>query len=281
MKKYLKHFLLFLSFSLFLSCGAKKTKDISYAQDLKSTSLKTAKLNIFTPRKSKEKMPVLIFVHGGNWNTGNKDQYGFFGRNFAKKGILTVIPDYTLSPNTDYDGMATQIAEAINWATKNAAKYGGDPNQIFLTGHSAGGHLVALAALNPKYGINPDDIAGIILNDAAGLDMKNYFESEPPTDTNDYLATWSNDPNKWQDASPVYFLNQKSPPFLIYIGDKTYESIKVANTQFLDKLKPLQPDVKTIHINKKHVPMVLQYFFPWNNRYDEISNFIQSKSTKN
>lgn len=277
MKMYLKYPLFLFTAIVLSSCGAKKIKDISYTEDLQNKVLKSAKLNVFVPRKTHEKLPILIFVHGGNWNTGNKNTYGFFGRNFAKKDIITIIPDYTLSPTTDYDGMATQIAKAIKWAKENAEKYGGDPNQIYLTGHSAGGHLVTLACLNPKYGIDPESISGIILNDTAGLDMKNYFENYPPTNENNYLETWSNDPKKWEDASPIYFLNQKSPPFLIYVGNKTYESIKIANQRFLEKLKPLQPNVKTIYVNKKHVPMILQYFFPWNNRYDEIESFINSQ----
>lgn len=195
MKFNLQYLFMIFATVLLSSCGAKKTKDISYAEDLKNPVLKSVKLNVFQPRNTKEKLPILIFVHGGNWNTGNKNTYGFFGRNFAKKDIVTIIPDYTLSPDTDYYGMATQIAEVIKWAKKNAEKYGGDPNQIYVTGHSAGGHLVALATLNPKYGISPETISGIILNDAAGLDMKNYLESEPPTDQNDYLATWSENPD--------------------------------------------------------------------------------------
>ena len=265
-----------IAFCFFLTgCGAKKVKDIPYAGKLENGALKSVKLNIFTSRKSKKKMPVLIFVHGGNWNSGSKNTYGFLGRNFAKKGIVTIIPDYTLSPKTDYDGMASQIAASIKWAKENAEKYGGDANQIFLTGHSAGGHLAALAVMNPKYGIDPASISGIILNDAAGLDMKNYLEENPPTSEDDYITTWSDDPKKWQDASPIYFLDKKTPPFLIYIGDKTYQSIKVANARFLNALNPLQPSVKPIYINKKHVPMVLQYFFPWSDRYDEIKEFIE------
>lgn len=267
-------FIILSSLFAFASCATKKIKDISYAETLPETELKSVKLNIFKPRKSQEKLPVLIFVHGGNWNTGNKNTYGFFGRNFAKKGVLTIIPDYTLSPETDYDGMAKQIAEAINWTKKNAEKFGGDPNQIFLTGHSAGGHLIALAVMNPKYGIDPKSISGIILNDAAGLDMKNYLESDPPTNENDYLATWSDDPKKWQDASPIYFLDEKTPPLMIYIGNKTYNSIKVANDRFLKALSPLQPEVKPIFVDKKHVPMILQYFFSGSDRYDEIIDFI-------
>jgi len=177
-------------------------------------------------------MPVLIFVHGGNWNTGNKNTYGFLGRNFAKKGVVILIPDYILSPTASYDEMAKEIAAVIQWAKQNCKEYNGDPNKIFITGHSAGGHLAALAVMNPKYGIDPTEVSGIILNDAAGLDMKNYLENYPPANDNDYIATWTTNPDVWRDASPIYFLDKSTPPFLIYVGDKTYESIKTNNNRF-------------------------------------------------
>ena len=250
-------------------CSSRKYKDVTY------DSKNQRKLNIFVPRKSsKEPMPVLIFVHGGNWNSGNKNFYGFIGRNFAKKGVITVIPSYTLSPNADYDKMASEIAEAILWTKENIKEYNGDAAKIFVTGHSAGGHLVALAALNPKYNIPRGTVSGIILNDAAGLDMKHYLESYPPTNDDDYLATWSNNPEKWEDASPISFLDENAPEFMIYVGTKTYPSIKVANDRFLKELKKYQNDVEPIFLIKKHIPMVLQYFWPWNARFDEISSFM-------
>lgn len=267
--------LLMSAITLFCSCSTKKIKDVDYLKTPVAKTTSLPKLNVFVPRSKKYKsMPVLIFVHGGNWNTGNKNIYGFLGRNFAKKGVVTILPDYTLSPNANYDEMTKEIAAVIQWAKQNCAKYNGDANRIYVTGHSAGGHLTALAVMNPKYGINPKDVSGIILNDAAGLDMKNYLEDYPPTNENNYLATWTDNPDVWQDASPIYFLNKNTPPFLIYVGDKTYESIKTANERFLTSLKPIQPKVKPIHINKGHIPMVLQYFWPWSNRYDEIIEFM-------
>ncbi|TRW25242.1 alpha/beta hydrolase [Flavobacterium zepuense] len=255
-------------------CASKKIKDIAYFKQGETT---VPALNVFVPRKRKpEKLPVLIFVHGGNWNTGSKDTYGFLGRNFAKKGVITIIPDYTLSPAASYDGMAHEIAASIQWAKQHIAQYGGDTNRIFITGHSAGGHLAALAVMNPKYGISPKSISGIILNDAAGLDMKHYLEENPPQQSNNYTTTWTTDPDNWHDASPIYFLDKDTPPLLIYVGDKTYGSIKVANQRFLEALKPYQPKVVPIHLNKKHVPMVTQYFWPFNKRYKEIKDFIES-----
>ena len=107
-------FAMLISIIVLSGCAVKKVKDVTYViSQPDHNSIPSPKLNIFNPRKAKDKkLPVLIFVHGGNWNTGNKNTYGFYGRNFAKKGVITVIPDYTLSPNVNYDDMAKEIAAA-------------------------------------------------------------------------------------------------------------------------------------------------------------------------
>ena len=273
-------FLILLLMTAFLSfnCSSKKITDVSYLKSSEVSTSDNPKLNVFVPRKSiVDKVPVLIFIHGGNWNSGRKGIYDLLGRNFASKGIITVIPGYTLSPNANYDLMAEQLAEAIKWVKNNIDKYGGDPNQVFVSGHSAGGHLGALAVMNPKYNIDPKSISGIILNDAAGLDMNYYLEENPPTEKDNYLATWTSNPEKWKEASPIYFLNKNTPPFLIYVGDKTYNSIKVANSRFLSALNPFQPNVTPIRLYKRHAPMVLQYFNPWSDRFDETIEFIKKQ----
>lgn len=249
-------------------------KNIPYTKNAKGEDVK---LNIFTPKNTKNKNnPVLIFVYGGNWNTGSKEKYRILGRNFARKNLTVVIPDYTLSPNANVDEMTREIASAIQFTKENAAKYHGDPNRIFISGHSAGGQLATSAVMNPKYGVADHTISGIILIDAAGIDMKNYLEKYPPTSEDNYDVTWSKNPENWKQASSIYFINEKTPPFLIYVGEKTYPSIKLANENFIKALKPFQPNVKPIFLNKKHVPMVLQYFLPWSKRLDEAKAFIEN-----
>ncbi|MGB3180768.1 MAG: alpha/beta hydrolase [Cyclobacteriaceae bacterium] len=262
----------------FTGCTAsKKYKDIDYlGREVEKGERPT--LNVFVPRKmDAEKAPVIIFVHGGNWNSGKKELYNILGRNFAKKDLVAVIPGYTLSPDASYDMMAHQIAEAIKWSLDSIGQYKGDPQQIYLTGHSAGAHLVALVATNPDYDIRQEDIAGVILNDAAGLDMHHYLMNNPPTSNEHYITTWSKDPQIWEEASPINYLDENAPPFMIYLGSKTYGSIKTANERFLKALKPYQPGVKPIIIDKKHIPMVMQYLWPWNDRYDEIVEFINTR----
>lgn len=261
--------------SLVSSCASKKISDVPYLKNSKALEESLPELNIFKTRKSKNN-PVVIFIHGGYWNEGNKDIYGFLGRNFAKKDVVTVIPNYTLSPNGNYDTMAKEVAAAIKWTYDNIEKYNGNPNQIFLMGHSAGGHLIALVGTNPKYLESTDMIKGIILNDAAGLDMYSYLKKNPPTKNHDYDVTWTKNEVNWKDASPIYFVSEKAPPFLMLVGTKTFSSIISQNKDFVKKLNKYQPDVKINFLSKKHIPMMSQLFLPWNKNYKVIIKFINS-----
>lgn len=273
---YLKLITLTLISFSFLNCASKKIKDIPYLNNHETQAKAQPALNVFVPKKTKStKNPVVIFVHGGYWSQGNKDIYGFLGRNFAKKDVVTVIPSYTLSPKANYDTMASQIAQSVQWTVNNIEQYKGNPDKIYLMGHSAGGHLIALITTNPKYLKNKAVIKGTILNDAAALDMKTYLEKNPPTNKFHYDVTWTKDPENWKDASPIYFLDKTAPPFLIYVGKKTYPSIISQNASFIETLKPYQPEIKQIFLNKKHVPMMSQYFFPWTKRYNEILSFME------
>ena len=271
-----KNYIVLILATLFcFSCASKKIKDITYLKNASGEN--SLQLNVFKPRKSDaKKRAVVIFVHGGYWSEGDKDIYGFLGRNFAKKSIVTVIPSYTLSPNGNYDTMAKDVVEAIKWTEENIETYGGDPEQIYLMGHSAGGHLIALVTTNPKYSNNTKTIKGVILNDAAGLDMFSYLQKNPPTTEYHYKTTWTENPELWKDASPFYFMSEDMPPFLIYVGNKTYPSIITQNATFLEKLHKYQPDTELIYLDKKHVPMMSQFFWPWNDRYDEFSAFIST-----
>ena len=211
---YITSILLFL---IATSCIVSKDKNISYLVNGPSVTIQP-KLNIFYPKKNKKdslaSSPVLIFVHGGNWNSGKKNHYKFLGKNFSKKGVITVIPDYTLSPSADYEQMTREIASSIQWVKRNISSYGGNPNKIFLMGHSAGGHLITLATLDPSYGISKGTVSGIILNDAAGLDMYSFLKRNKPSTKYNYLTTWTNDPAAWKKASPLYYVTEDMPPFL-------------------------------------------------------------------
>ncbi len=172
--------LTFWAFSI-TSCAVRKTADLTY--QAATSQFPEQKLDVYAPRRVKSPRPVLVFIHGGNWNSGRKEQYWPIARNFARKGkgLVTVVIDYPLSPAANYDDMAKASAKAVQWTVENIGKYGGDTSRIYLSGHSAGGHLAALIGLDDRYFEalsmkNP--AAGLVLIDAAGLDMYNYLLEE-------------------------------------------------------------------------------------------------------
>ena len=259
----------------------KRNKNITYLPENAAANRPAQTLNVFAPAKNNGSTDVLIFVHGGSWNSGRKEIYNFFGTRWARKNVLTVIVDYPKSPKANYDEMALDVAKAVKWVKENIASYGGNPDRIFISGHSAGGHLAALVAIKKDYFLRAgiaNPLKGIILIDAAGLDMYGYLEEENFEPGNTYLNTFTNDPKIWKEASPMYHLHNDMPPMLIYRGGKTYPSIEVSNEKFVTALKAYVPQ-PAYHIlkGKRHIPMILQFFNTSNGRYKEIIEFMKSQ----
>lgn len=97
------------------------------------------------------KRPVIIFFYGGNWDSGSKDAYLFVAEALTSKGFITVIPDYRIYPEVIYPAFLTDGAKAFHWTQTNIEKYGGDVNNIFVAGHSAGAHIAAMLAFDQTW----------------------------------------------------------------------------------------------------------------------------------
>jgi acetyl esterase/lipase len=270
-------------FSTLEACSFKQISgfnNITYLQG-DSLGIPQQKLTVFSPKKRNGLEEVLIFIHGGSWNSGKKSLYNFLGKRFARKGVVAVIIDYPLSPKADYLQMAISSVIAVQWVRNNIEQYGGNPDKIFVSGHSAGGHLAALISVRNEYfnllGMeNP--IKGCILIDAAGLDMYGYMKEQNFAQGHTYLNTFTADPDTWKLASPLYHLHQQMPPFLIYRGEKTYPSIIKSTEKFIKALGnyTTKPAYK-VQAGKKHIPMITQFLWTRNPLYDEILEFMQSK----
>jgi arylformamidase len=88
--------------------------------------------------------PVLVFIHGGYWRALDKADHSFIAPPFVDAGATVIVPNYGLCPAVDIGTIAVQMARAIAWMWRNAARYGGDPERIVVAGHSAGGHLATM-----------------------------------------------------------------------------------------------------------------------------------------
>ncbi|HSN72271.1 MAG TPA: alpha/beta hydrolase, partial [Steroidobacteraceae bacterium] len=108
-------------------------------------------LDVYRPVDENGPRPVVVFWHGGGWDNGSKDQYLFVGEALVSLGYVAVVPSYRLYPNVQFPAFVDDAATAVAWVRKNIERYGGDPDQLWLMGHSAGAHIAALLAFDERY----------------------------------------------------------------------------------------------------------------------------------
>jgi acetyl esterase/lipase len=275
--KYLFFWLFICLFGL-SSCSVKTSKNIVY------NNQHNLKLDVYSPKKADKPKQVLVFLHGGNWVRGKKSIYHFLGKGFAKKNIVTVIINYRLSPKGTYDSLATNAAMAVKWVKQNISLYHGDTNNIFISGHSAGAHLAALAATDNRYfnKLNmKNPIRGTILIDAFGLDMYTYLTLSHSRDSL-YYPIFSSNPETWKKGSPIFYLKKDMPPFLMLLGTKTANIITKGSYDFLKALQPYKPNTSLILVKGKgHVGMIFQFLNRHKKSYKDIIEFIHQESKIN
>ena len=261
--------------------ASQRTKDIPYV-NAASPDFNPERhlLDVYAPRQASAKAwPVVVFIHGGAWNSGSKNLYAFVGRRLAKQGVVAVVISYRLSPAVHVPDMADDCARAVLWTQQHIAEYRGDPARIFVMGHSAGGGLAALLAtddlLFTRLGLAKNPVKGAILDDPAGLDMLDYLTKLEYPNDEQYLIPFGKDPVVWRAMSPMYQVRADSPPMLVYAGGRTYPSITNSTQRFHQRLLDLGVRHEfTVLPGKKHIGMVTQLFWKHNSIYRDLLRFI-------
>ena len=265
--------------------ASHRVADVPYvAASAPDFDTKRHRLDIYQPTaNAAQPRPVVLFIHGGNWNSGSKDDilYKAIGRRLAKNGFVGVVISYRLAPQVQVPQQADDCARALAWTVANIKHYGGDPARIVLMGHSAGGGLAALLAtgsdtLLAKHGLPRTAAHAVLLDDPAGLDMLDYLTKMQYPGDAQYLVPFGKDPAVWRQASALYHVRAGTPPYSLYIGGETYPSIKESSEKFRQRLTQLgQAPKYTILPGKKHVGMVTQLFWASNQLYDELRRLAQ------
>ena len=196
--------------------------DIRYS-DESAADPKSLSLDLY--RVDQPNAPVMIFIHGGGWRRGNKSNVDAKPAGFNGQGFIFVSVNYRLIPEVDVTQEVRDVAKAIAWVHTNIAAYGGDPDKIFLMGHSAGAHLVSLIGTDESYlaaeGMSLTDIKGVISLDTQAYDLTAVMPNLQYTDRGVYPNTFGNDPEFWKSMSPQLFLapDKNIPPFIVaYTG---------------------------------------------------------------
>jgi acetyl esterase/lipase len=187
------------------------------------------RLDLYMPHGDKG-VPVMLFLHGGSWKRGDKSYFGL-NKNLAllcaEHHIGVALANYRLSPAVKHPEHIKDVARAFAWLHRNVARYGGDPDELFVAGHSAGAHLAALLATDESYlkaeGLSRTAIRGVITLSAVFRipDQNALFDHAFGTDPTVRRAaspTWH--VSQWSDPAVV----KKAPPFLVMYADNDFAS---------------------------------------------------------
>lgn len=191
------------------SNGYKLTEDIRYGD------LPRQKLDIYLPAQHQPKPPVVLFYYGGSWDSGDKADYKFAAEAFTSNGFIAVIPDYRVYPEVKFPGFMADPAKAARWVKEHIQDYGGDPDRIFLAGHSAGAHIAVMLALNEEYlakeGLKPQDFRATI-----GLAGPYDFL---PLRSERLKVIFGPEDQRWK-SQPIEFVTGHNQPMLLLVGLK-------------------------------------------------------------
>lgn len=156
--------------------------------------------------------PVVVFWYGGIWTKGTKEQYRFVGAALANAGYVAILPDYRLYPQVHFPAFVEDGALAVKWAHEHAAEFGGSPRTLFIMGHSAGAHIAASVALDPRHlrkvGGDPAWVRGWI-----GVAGPYGIEPSIP-----FLRAIFPKPYTAADWQPMSLVKARAPPALILHG---------------------------------------------------------------
>jgi len=122
-------------------------RDVEVIRDNRFADGRRGLLDVYMPRGAHD-APIAVFFYGGGWEEGTKDDYRFAAMALARRGVVTMVPDYRLYPDVRFPDFITDGARAVRWARRNAIEFGGDPGLIFLVGHSAGAYIAAMLTLD-------------------------------------------------------------------------------------------------------------------------------------
>lgn len=216
LKKVLFYFLIFLSISAIgQETDYKETLDIAYYETGNATDYqdKMCKLDIHHPNRGNA--PVIIWFHGGGLTGGQKE----IPKDLKQKGYCIVGVGYRLSPKVQAEVSVEDAAASVAWVLKNIKKYNGNPEKVFISGHSAGGYLALMSVMNKsfleKYGLDTNDIAGLIpfsghtITHFTIRKQKNIPGEQPVVD-------------EW---APLFYVRNDAPPTLLITGDREMEML--------------------------------------------------------
>lgn len=198
--------------------GVTRTNDLVYGPAERN------RLDVFAPDpRPAQPVPTLIFVHGGAFQFGDRKANDNKGYYFARNGLLTLVPSYRLAPKDKWPSGPEDVARMVAWASANAAKYGGDPNRIFIMGESAGAvHVAGYAFMKRFHPASGPGVAGVILISGlynVALELEGAAQLGLPTPNKTNENYFGHDFARYPEMSTVLHLDGPTLPVFVSYAD--------------------------------------------------------------
>ena len=207
------------------------SRNLDYIPDVEYANARDM-LDVFMP-KDVEEVPVVVFFHGGALQNGSKNAGEHIAARLIPHGIGVVSANYRLSPNVMHPSHVQDAAAAFSWVIQNIKRYGGDPDNVYLSGHSAGAYLAALLALDPAHlaahGLGLDSFRGTI-----PISPFLFVEETAPDRPKD---VWGEDPKVWLSASVTPHIGPDRGPILLIYADGDAAWRKSQNDRFSEGMR--------------------------------------------
>lgn len=251
-----------------------KTAGIAYGDDPRQ------KLDVYVPRHALPDAPVVVFFYGGSWNSGAREDYNFVGEALASRGIVAVVADYRLYPQVRYPLFLQDAARAVAWTKAHIREFSGNPQRLYLMGHSSGGYNAAMLALDGDLlaaaGMSPKDLRGWI--GLAG--PYDFLPIENPAVRPVFF--WPNSPPQSQ---PINHVSRDAPPALLIAASRDELVNPTRNTGGLaHKLRAAGVPVQDFYYSRpNHITLVATLSRPLRGLapvLDQVVGFIRHTPTQ-
>jgi acetyl esterase/lipase len=253
--------------------GYRLVSDIPYADHERGS------LDIYMPDNPLAGNPVVVFYYGGSWKSGRKKDYLFVGQALASQGIIVVIPDYRLYPQVRFPDFMHDVAEAYVWTHRHIGDYGGNPENIFAAGHSAGAYNAVMLSVNKAY----IDAAGGSIGWIRGtIGLAGPYDFLPIQDK-DLIDIFSGP--RMPSTQPINFVTSRCPPMLLATGDADDEVDPANTSRMSKKLQADGDEVKSIsYADLGHIGIALSLADGFRDRapvLKDIVDFVRVHSITN
>jgi len=221
-------------------------------------------------------LPTVVFLYGGGWRSGTREKYKFVASGLTRLGYMVVIPDMRKHPEVGFPDFANDAADAVLWTFRNIGRLGGDPQRVFLMGHSSGAHTAALIQFDERYLQSADDGPGRLCGMVGLAGPYDFLPLVSPELQDIFPAPLR------VDSQPVNFVSGDAPPALLIHGlhDQT---VKPRNSAALHERIVAAGGESQLRIydDAKHAALVLalsstfSFLVPV---LDDVQDFITAQS---